>query len=498
MRRTTTHQVNPRSADKMANSTPFCKSKDFDLIDQIETTTDTLTGRAGLALFSRYLRNLGLFSVLERLFGSLRKSKKGLPIPVLFHQLFCFFLDGTDFSLVRFDDLKESEGYAGAIEIDPESMASSHQIKRFFYGFSLGRIWLFRRLIQQLFLWRLRIRDPEVVVLGMDSMVLDNDGAKKRAGVEPTYKGVEGFHPFQITWDRFVADAVLRGGSKHSNDGDTATKAIRHLTRKIRKALGEAVPIIVRMDAGFCDQKIYRACEELGIGYVSSGRLLGEIKDEAEKVPEASWAIYRDGPGGSGGPQEWAYHQRGDRRGTWSRFRRMIYTRLTCEKGHRTFDFARKDTIIYTNLGLGGPIDRRLKKAGKESLLEAASLIELHHGRGQDELVYRALKDFGTERMPFQDFFPNMAFYSTMLVAFNLYEAFKEDGFETDEKEGTKASIPLSSYARRLRREVIDIAGKLVRTAGRTILKVTQATAHQLNIEGLFKRVADPPRFAWT
>ena len=192
----------------MANSTPFCKPEDFDLIDQIGTTTDTLTGRAGLTLFSRYLRNLGLFSRLERLFGSLRKSEKGLPIPVLFHQLFCFFLDGTNFSLVRFDDLTESEGYAGAIEIDPghldglvrwplpiRSSGFPDGSRDIFYGFSLGRIWLFRRLIQQLFLWRLRIRDPEVVVLGMDSMVLDNDGAVKREGVEPTYKGVEGFHP---------------------------------------------------------------------------------------------------------------------------------------------------------------------------------------------------------------------------------------------------------------------------------------------------------------
>jgi len=479
----------------MANSTTFCKSEDFDSIDRIETTTDRLTGRAGLALFSRYLRNLSLFSVLERLFGSLRKSEKGLPIPVLFHQLFCFFLDGTDFSLVRFDDLKESEGYAGAIEIDSESMASSHQIKRFFYGFSLGRIWLFRRLIQQLFLWRLRIRDPEVVILGMDTMVLDNDGAKKREGVEPTYAGTEGFHPFQITWDRFIADAILRGGSKHSNDGDTAIEAIRYLTGKIWKVLGEEVPIIVRMDAGFFDKEIYRACEELGIGYVGSGRLLEEIKGGAEKRPGSDWVLYQNGS------REWAYHERGDRRGTWSQFRRMIHTRLRCENGQRTFDFARKDTIIYTNLGMGGPIDQRLKKAGKESLIETPSLVELHHGRGRDELVHRALKDFGTERMPFQDFFPNMAFYSAMLLAFNLYEAFKEDGFEADEKEGSQprigARIPLSSYARRLRREVIDIAGKLVRTAGRTILKVTEATARRLDIEGLFKQVADPPRFAW-
>jgi hypothetical protein len=393
----------------MANSGAFCNPEDFDSIDQIETTTETLTSRAGLALFSRYLRNLGLLSVLERLFGSMRKSEKGLPIPVLFHQIICFFLDGTRFSLVRFDELKEEDGYAGAIEVSPESMASSHQIKRFFYGFSLGRIWLFRRLIQQVFLWRLRIRDPEVVILGMDTMVMDNDGAKKREGVEPTYKGVEGFQPFQVTFGRFVADALLRGGSKHSNDGETAIKAIQHLTKKIRKALGEEVPIVVRMDAGFCDKKIYRACEELGIGYVSSGRLLEEVREEAERRPEGEWAIYQNDPD----DREWAYYERGDRRGTWSQFRRMIYLRPSRKEGQRKLAFARKDTVIYTNLGLGGPIDRRLKEAGKSSLIQAKSVIETHHGRGRDELVHRAIKDFGTERMPFEDFFQNMAFYST-------------------------------------------------------------------------------------
>jgi len=478
----------------MANSGAFCNPEDFDSIDQVETTGETLTSRAGLVLFSRYLRNLGLFSVLERLFGSMRKSEKGLPIPVLFHQIICFFLDGTRFSLVRFDELKEEDGYAGVIEIDPESMASSHQIKRFFYGFSLGRIWLFRHLIQRLFLRRLRIRDPEVVILGMDTMVMDNDGAEKREGVDPTYKGVEGFQPFQVTWDRFVADALLRGGSKHSNNGETAIEAIRHLTKKIRKALGEEVPIIVRMDAGFCDKKIYRACENLGIGYVSSGRLLEGIRAEAEGKSEGEWTIYQNDPGSS---REWGYYERGDRRGAWSRFRRMIYVRPRRKEGQRTLSFARKDTVIYTNLGLGGPIDRRLKEAGKSSLIQTENVIETHHGRGRDELVHRALKDFGTERMPFEDFFQNMAFYSMMVLSFNLYEAFKEDVFGAEETEESEARVPLSSYATRLRREVIDIAGKLIKTARQTILKVTEATARRLGIEGLFRQVADPPRFAW-
>jgi hypothetical protein len=483
----------------MANSGAFCNPEDFDSIDQVETTTETLTSRAGMALFSRYLRNLGLLSRLGSLFGSMRKSEKGLPIPVLFHQIICFFLDGTRFSLVRFDELKEEDGYAGAIEVSPESMASSHQIKRFFYGFSLGRIWLFRRLIQRLFLWRLRIRDPEVVVLGMDTMVMDNDDADVREGVEPTYKGVEGFQPFQVTWDRFVADALLRGGSKHSNDGETANKAIRHLTRKIRKALGEEVPIIVRMDAGFCDKKIYQTCEELGIGYLSSGRLLEEIREEAGRRAEGEWSTYQNDSSQSDSEscREWAYYERGDRRGTWDHFRRMIYVRPCRKEGQRKLAFARKDTVIYTNLGLGGPIDRRLKEAGKSSLIQPESVIETHHGRGQDELVHRAIKDFGTERMPFEDFFQNMAFYSMMLLSFNLYEAFKEDVFGAEETEESEAKILLSSYATRLRREVIDIAGKLVKTGRQLVLKVTEATARRLNIESLFRQVADPPRFAW-
>ena len=89
------------------------------LFDGVEITSDTLTGRGGLALFSRYVRNLEIFPHLDRLFGSMRKSSKGLPVTALFHQLFCFFLDGTSRHLVRFDELKQDEGYAAAIETEP-------------------------------------------------------------------------------------------------------------------------------------------------------------------------------------------------------------------------------------------------------------------------------------------------------------------------------------------------------------------------------------------
>ena len=213
------------------------------LIDDIDPTTDKLTGRAGLSLFTRYLRGIEIFSHLDRLFGSLRQSGKGQPIPEIFKQLFCFFLDGTSRHLVYFDALKQDEGYAGAIETGSKALLSSHAVKRFSGGFYMYRIWLFRRLLQQLFLWRLRLEQPPLILLGLDTMVMDNDEAEKRHGAAPTYKRVKGFQPLQVTWDRYVIGAVFRGGDKHSNHSDTAPKTLRHLIQKIRRRRLSAFPV---------------------------------------------------------------------------------------------------------------------------------------------------------------------------------------------------------------------------------------------------------------
>ena len=202
------------------------RNENGNVIDGVEATSDTLTSRGGLSLFVRYLRNIAIYPVLERLFGSIRKNAKGQPVSEIFKQVFCFLLDGTSRHLVYFDALKKDDGYAAAIETAPEQMLSSHAVKRFFGAFSWYRIWLFRSLLKQLFLWRLQIRKPKVVVLGMDTMVMDNDEARKRHGVEPTYKKVNGFQPLQLTWEGLIIDAVFRGGSKHSNDGDTALKMV--------------------------------------------------------------------------------------------------------------------------------------------------------------------------------------------------------------------------------------------------------------------------------
>ena len=149
-------------------------------INKIGTTPDTITGRGGIALFSRYIETTGILDILDSKFGIMRKSSKGLPVWSLFKQIFCFFFDGTSRHLTYFDQLKKDKGYAAAIETNRSQMASSHMLKRFFKLFGWWFAPHFRRILRKLFVWRLKIIKPIEIVLYLDSMVMDNDDALKR------------------------------------------------------------------------------------------------------------------------------------------------------------------------------------------------------------------------------------------------------------------------------------------------------------------------------
>jgi hypothetical protein len=393
----------------------------------------------------------------------------------------CYYADGTSRHLVHFDRLREDVGYGHTIET--HKLVSSHGIKRFFKGFFLLHIWLFRKLLQELFVWRLRQTKPGVVELGIDTMVMDNDEAKNRHGVEPTYKKVKGFQPLQMTWGRFMIDAVFRGGSKHSNHGDTVEKMVRHIVKNIRTKYRSDAPIIIKQDKGFFDQKLFRVYEELGIGYIAGGKLYSAIKEYIEQVDGETWRQYQNKE------QLWDYVEFMDKRDSWDQSRRAIFCRPRYEGNQLLLDFARPDTILYTNLGMGGKIDALLSDAGENDVITAENVIECAHSRGRDELVHRAFKDFGHEELPFKRFTPNAAYYYTMAVAFFLFETFKEDV--------CSVIIPVTAYATTVRRRVIDCAAKIVSKAGKIILKVTSATWNNLKFKVLWEKSGSPPQFVW-
>ena len=422
-----------------------------------------------------------MLSYLDTIFTTIRKSRKGREISEIFKQLFCFFIDGTSRHLVYFDTLKEDEGYSSSIESNPGDMLSSHAVKRFFMAMLIHWGFIFRKVLHKLFLWRLGIEKPAFILLGLDTMVMDNDEAVKRHGVKPTYKKVKGFQPLQLTWGRFIIDAIFRSGDKHSNHSNDAEKMLRHIVGLIRKHYGEEFPIMIRLDSGFFDQKLLDVFESLQIGYICGGKLYGDIGSFVSGCDESFRGRYENKR------QVWDYVEFGDRRGNWNKFRKALYCRPVYEDKQMLFKFARPDTVLYTNIGMGGVIDSQLSRIGKEKLMTPEGIIEAYHGRGCDELIHRALKDFGSEELPFKRFHQNSAFYYTMLIGFFLYESFKEDV--------CTPVVAVSSYATTLRRKILDVAGKIVRHAGKVTLKITLSTWQSLEFYQLWIRSGNPIRF---
>lgn len=446
-------------------------------INRVEVTTDTLTGRGGMALFVRYIEKVGICALLLSSFGHIRKSNKGGAVWNIFKQVLCFLYDGTSRHLTYFDQLKGDSGYAAAIENTEEEMVSSHQVKRFFKAFGWLSGGIFRRALKQMFIWRLKMERPPVINLTLDTMVMDNDEAEKRHGVQPTYKKVKGFQPLQMIWKNKIVDAIFRGGKKHSNYGRTVVNMVTETVELIRKEYSATVPIILRIDSGFFDEDNFEAFDKLDILFIGTGKMFSGIK-EYISGQKGTWQRYDNGH------QEWDYLEFGYRCESWGRFYRAIYTRPYYNEGQRLLDFARPDNIILTNIGIN---DKALAGCSEEMTKELTtleSIISNHHQRGADELPHRGLKDFGFEELPFKRFAANSALYYCMVIAFFLFETFKEDVLEE--------VMPIGSYATTVRRKALDFAAKIIRRGGQIILKVTQAVMDTLQFDKLWERCNTP------
>lgn len=454
------------------------KSKKQEQISAIVPTDETYTSRAGLFFYSRYVQSSRILSSIQEAFGSFRKNAKGLAIDQLGLQLLCFFMDGSSRHVTWFDHLKHEEsGYKETIEA--KFLASSHSIKRFFSCFNDSHAQQFRKLLQDKFIERVLKAKVSTIVLGLDSMVLDNDDAEKREGVKCTYKKVKGYHPLQLNWGRMIVDAHFHSGEKHSNHGTDAYDMLETIIKRIRSVKKlEETPIIIRMDAGFFDKKIFDMLDSYNVGYLCGGKMSSELIDTAYAIPE--WQTFTKRKNGKAA---WKYISFPYTFTTSPVERRVFYSTLLAKNDGQLYvdlDGLGKEHCFITNIGMGKAVDAVLQVALQEHLLDTDNLFELYHGRGADELANRALKDFGHEQLPFQRFHANEAWYYFMVLAHNLFETFKDDVSDI--------VIATNVYASTFRRQMIDVAAKVVRHAKKMVLKVSRAVYENLQMGLLFTK----------
>ena len=241
----------------MAQKNKFCKNEN-NQIKEIGITSDSLTGRGGLAFVVRFLKNINIIPLVSDVFKEVRKSRKGRDIEKILAQLFYFFIDGSKFTMAHFDELAKDEGYIKTIESTKKDMSSSHVMKRFFNKAKNTMFKELQKILLRLFIWRLCIEKPNVIILGLDTMVLNNDDAKKRMGVSCTYKKVCGYHPLHIYWNGFIVNLAFHEGSESPNHNNDLFTILEETVKQIRKNYNKDVPIIAVSDSGFFDQKYFQ------------------------------------------------------------------------------------------------------------------------------------------------------------------------------------------------------------------------------------------------
>ena len=456
-------------------------------ITKIGVTNEKISARGGLCLILRYIEKTGLYGLVSgTVLSLLVKSNKGLQLPGFLKQVFAFIIDGTNTSISYFDQLKTDEGYAAILETNTGDMASSHQIKRFFQKLSIISNLIFNKILHELFVWRLKIERPNIIFLGIDTMVLDNDGAKKREGSEATYKKKKGFQPLHICWGPFLIDVLFRKGSAHSNHGNDYTQRVKSIISLIRKRYSQQAAIILCADSGFADQKAYEYFEgELKIHYITTSKIYADVKEYVMGIPAQMFNIFKKGK------SEWGYVEFANKLKSWKKFRRCIFTKLNCnESGQYILDFDKPDNVIYTNIGNCKEADDKLKEAGGENYFSASSIIGLSHQRGADELIHRSIKELATkEQLPFERFGMNRAYYFMLVISHFIFEAYKRDV--------TADVIPISSYPNTFRRKLIDFAAKITKGARSVTLKVSKVIYNTFNISELWKRCQSPPKIQY-
>ena len=452
-------------------------------ITKIGITSDKISARGGVALFLRYVERIGIYSVIFHAFSFLIKpGGKGLQLGEFLKQMFAFLIDGSYTSISYFDTLKSDQAYSALLENKPDEMASSHQVKRYFSKLSVIGDLVFNKILHELFIWRLKIDRPKLITLGVDTMVLDNDGAQKREGSEPTYKKKKGFQPLHISWGPFLVDVLFRKGSAHSNHGTDYTDRIRAVVQLIRKRYCDRVAITVCSDSGFADQKAFRVFEdELGIHFISTSRIYSGTKKNIEEIPLEGYAVLKKRK------QSWSYVEFGDKPKSWDRFRRCIYTKLNCDKtGQYVMEFEKTDNLIYTNIGNCEVADHKLRAAGEEHMFQADAIIKASHSRGADELIHRSIKELATkEQLPFKSFGANRVYYFLLVIVHFLFESYKRDV--------TAQVLPEVSYPNTFRRKLIDFAVKITSGSRAVKLNVSPTTHQTININQLWKRCQSPP-----
>ncbi len=474
------NKTKPTPKDDILNSVDYKNSSCT--INKVGITNNTISSRGGLTFISHYLDRIKFYRLVGKKVTGFRLNQKGHATSMIIRQIILFFINGSHKAISGFDILKKDSGYASVLEVDKDNLLSSHAVKRFFRKFTYFKCEILRKIINTLFIWRLLVEQPKILIIDIDTMVLNNDDAEKRHGSDVTYKKCKGFQPLQITWNNLIIDAHFRRGSSHSNHGNDVKKALKRIVTLVRKNYSKDIPIVLTCDSGFLDEKNLNYFNNtLGISFICFGKLYNSIKKRVESISIESFKKF------SNGKKLWHYTEFESKLDSWEKIdslRTIFTTQLCDDNGQMLLEIARPDSVLYTNIGLNTQLTEKLTSAGFNDLISTKGIINCAHQRGANELCNRSIKEFMlTEKLPFKQFGMNAAYYYFMLISHTLNECYRKDVVN----EADIQHVNINCYPATFRRNMIDFAVQIVSKGHSISLQVMKGVSENLDVFKLWE-----------
>lgn len=439
---------------------------------QIEFTDQKLTSFSGLELFNRYFRATELRSKIKAAFRG-----KGLSgdykVPELVFTFISLWLSGGN--RLRHIRYLSSDWLIKRI-IGVKRVATERTLSRWLKRFTPLALDALLGLNAALVLGALQALCLKRVTLDFDGTVLStgDDVENAARGYNPHKRFAKSYYPFlcHVAQTGHFLRVKNRRGNLHDSKGG-ALSMISDCIREVQARLGRVVVIEVRLDSAFFSEKILRFLIKLGIPY-------------AVKMPLWKWT----------GAKE-LINQR-ERWSTASDKLSYFATTLALKKWKLEVPVIifrkrlTKNNLKPKNFQLDlfdpgdGIYEYQVIATNQE--LTAKNVMEFYNGRcGMEREIAEIKTEYGFANIPTKQFMANSAYQALAILTHSLVKNFQLATQQAPAKK--KSTSRTNSFTfeslKSLRFKVISRAGRIVNSAGISVLKM----ASEPKVEADYRKI---------
>jgi hypothetical protein len=434
----------------------------FELDERLDESL--VTAHAGVPLLIELFRATGAARLMDELV-TIKSRKRGLLVSETAESLFALWASGGE----RCEDLQSLREDAAFTMLLGHEIPAPNTVRDFMDSFHEEDLPLLQsgpiasvpsesdplqglgRVNIGLSKWSQKNSPEKTATLDIDASIYVC--GKKSATM--TYEGEHGYQPVVVVWsekDLVIADE-FRTGNVPAKMGN-----IRILEKAFSSLPAGVEKVYVRSDSALYGTKELRFLDDKNVGYGISAVINPPLKEEIEKLPESDWKLIDETTEATREWAEVAYcPDDGDHRKDGPVARRYIGIRIKKKQGVLFSDGAdRRHFAVVTNLDWAG--DKVLEWQRKKA--------------GTVEHVHDVMKNgIAAGAFPSAKFGANAAWFRLNVICYNLLSLFKRQ---------TLPGEFWTAKPKKLRFALLNTVGKVVRHAGKTMLRVSTETIREL------------------